>query len=216
MTKLETLIKLNNLEKQNRRNRLEDKVKQQEYYGEIEKLFDPLTKTLNENNEAWQAQGEAMQALQNQTLAVLRGNTNALNRVDYQRQRRRQSSFLEQTNPVSPVKLKYDRGETFTIDNEMFEILLLMGKQTNKQFELISVDSNSNKFKINGVDISLVPDGIKMKSKVYDFFEGFVIFIINKDLTERDIKGDENKIKQFLRDIGYKQRGDTKVIDQIL
>ena len=51
MTKLETLIELNNLEKQNRRNRLEDKLKQQEYYGEIEELFDPLTKTQNANNE---------------------------------------------------------------------------------------------------------------------------------------------------------------------
>ena len=51
MTKLETLIKLNNLEKQNRKNRLEDKLKQQEYYGEIEELFDPLIKTLNANNE---------------------------------------------------------------------------------------------------------------------------------------------------------------------
>ena len=51
MTKLETLIILNNLENQNRRNRLEDNLKQQEYYGEIEELFDPLTKTLNANNE---------------------------------------------------------------------------------------------------------------------------------------------------------------------
>ena len=34
MTKLETLIELNYLEKQNRKNRLEDKLKQQEYYGE--------------------------------------------------------------------------------------------------------------------------------------------------------------------------------------
>ena len=91
-----------------------------------------------------------------------------------------------------------------------------MGKQTNKQIELISVDPNSNKFKINGVDVSLVPDGIKMKGKVYDFSKGFALFIANKDLTERDIKGDENKIKQFLRDIGYKQRGDTKVIDRKL
>ena len=47
MTKLETLIELNSLEKQNRKNRLEDKLKQQEYFGEIEELFDPLTKTLN-------------------------------------------------------------------------------------------------------------------------------------------------------------------------
>ena len=51
MTKLETLIELNNLEKQNRRSRLDDNLKQQEYYGEIEELFDPLTKTLNANSE---------------------------------------------------------------------------------------------------------------------------------------------------------------------
>ena len=35
-------------------------------------------------------------------------------------------------------------------------------------------------------------------------------FITNKDATERDIKGDENEIKQFPRNIGYKQRGNTK------
>ena len=51
MTKLETLMELNILEKQNRRNRLEDKLKQQEYYGEIEELFDALTKTLCANSE---------------------------------------------------------------------------------------------------------------------------------------------------------------------
>ena len=38
MTKLETLIKLNSLEKQNRRNRLENKLKQQENYVDIEDL----------------------------------------------------------------------------------------------------------------------------------------------------------------------------------
>ena len=72
-----------------------------------------------------------MQALQNKTLSELRGNTNALKSVEHQRQRRRQSSFLEQTNLVSPENLKYDRGKTFTIDIEMFEISLLMSKQTN-------------------------------------------------------------------------------------
>ena len=91
-----------------------------------------------------------------------------------------------------------------------------MGKQTNKQFELISVDPNSNKFKINGVDVSLVPDGIKMKGKVYHFSKGFLMFITIKDVTERDMKEDENKIKQFLKDIGYKQRGDTKSNRSIL
>ena len=46
MTKLGKLIELNKLEKQNRKNRLEDNIKQQEYYGEIEEFFDPLTQTL--------------------------------------------------------------------------------------------------------------------------------------------------------------------------
>ena len=37
------------------------------------------------------------------------------------------------------------------------------------------------------------------------------MFNTNKDLTERDeIKGDKNNTKQFIRDIGYKQRGDTE------
>ena len=49
MTKLDKLIELNKMQK-NRKKRLEDKLKHQEYYGNIEKLFDPLTKTLNVNN----------------------------------------------------------------------------------------------------------------------------------------------------------------------
>ena len=36
------------------------------------------------------------------------------------------------------------------------------------------------------------------------------MFFTSKYVNERDIKGDENKINQFLRDISYKQRGDTK------
>ena len=67
MTKLETLIELNYLEKQNRKNRLEDKLKQQEYYGEIEELFDPLTKTLNANNETWLAVAAAQESQRNPT-----------------------------------------------------------------------------------------------------------------------------------------------------
>ena len=79
----------------------------------------------------------------------------------------------------------------------MIAILIEMGKQTNNQFQLISVDANSNKLKINSVDVSLVHDGKKMKGKVYDFSEGFVIFITNKDVTERDKKGGEDKKNSF-------------------
>ena len=58
MTKLSKILGLNKLERLNRKNRLEDKLKQQEHYGEIEELFDPLTKKLNANNEQYLALSE--------------------------------------------------------------------------------------------------------------------------------------------------------------
>ena len=71
MPKLDKLIELNSLAKQNRRIRLEDKLRQQKNYGDIVELFDPLTKTLNTNgahSKAWQAHAEIMQALQSKTM----------------------------------------------------------------------------------------------------------------------------------------------------
>ena len=94
MTKLDKLIELINLAKQNRRNRLEDKLRQQEYYGDTEVLFDPLTKTLNTNDEAWRAHGEAllanseaMQTLQNKILVELDINTRLLKALDSQQKK---------------------------------------------------------------------------------------------------------------------------------
>ena len=63
---------------------------------------------------------------------------------------------------------------------------------------------------MNDIDVYLVPDGIKKKGNVYDFSKGFAMFVIGKNVTEHDIKCDENNIKQLLRDINYKQRGDSK------
>ena len=85
MTKLE----LNKLETLNRRNRLEDKLRQQDYYGDIEDLFDPLTKTLNTN-------AESMQTLRNKTLTALDSNTNALKSLWHQQQ----NSFLDERAAV--------------------------------------------------------------------------------------------------------------------
>ena len=42
MGKLETLIEINRLKKENRTNRLEEKLIKQEYYSELEELFDSL------------------------------------------------------------------------------------------------------------------------------------------------------------------------------
>ena len=73
MTALDKLIELNNLEKENRKNRLEDKLKQQEYSDEIEEFFDPLTKTLNTHNEQNLALGEP-------TLGAIDWQTQELNK----------------------------------------------------------------------------------------------------------------------------------------
>ena len=97
-----------------------------------------------------------MQALQKKTLAALDSNTNALKSVADQQE----NSFLDERaalltlTPDPTVTLKDDRGKTIAVDNDMIDILILMGKQANKQFELISIDPNSNKFKINGLDVS--------------------------------------------------------------
>ena len=70
MTTLDKLIELNKLQKQNRKNRLEDKLKQ-EYYGYIEELFDPLTETLNANSETSLAHNAQNSALAEQTLKAI-------------------------------------------------------------------------------------------------------------------------------------------------
>ena len=58
MGKLDTLMELNRLEKENRRNRLDDKPIKQESYDEMEEFFDPLTKTVKINNEKILALGK--------------------------------------------------------------------------------------------------------------------------------------------------------------
>ena len=141
MARLDKLTELTTLDKLNTRNRLEDKLRQQEYYGDIEELFDPLTKNLNTNSEerqahseVLQAQDETMQALQNKYLAALDSNTNALKSLGHHQQ----SSFLDERaalltpTPAPPITLKDIRGEAFAVENVMIDILIQMRKPTSK------------------------------------------------------------------------------------
>ena len=123
MAKLDKFIELNSLEKQNRRNRLEDKLKQQEYYGDIEELFDPLTKTLNANTERNLALGEqtlrAMdwqnQELDKQTKMIEQTRNRALMKPDLS------NEDVEETQDIAPVY----------VDTKTAKLLLDMGAQTN-------------------------------------------------------------------------------------
>ena len=204
MTKLDKLIELNNLEKQNRRNRLEDKLKQQEYYGEIEELFDPLTKTLNANNEQNLALGE-------QTLRA----------IDWQNQ-----ELDEQTKMIEQAGFQFNEaaskiGETLKgtqdiapvfVDTKTAKLLHDMGTQTNPQLKLELIDLPTRRYKMNGVDITLEQGAFLVRNNVYEFSEGFTDFLTKSNVTYDDNIGeDENKIKRFIFDIRYDLgKGDKK------
>ena len=90
MTKQDKLINLNNLEKQNRKNRLEENLKQQEYYGDKKDLFDLLSETLHANSETWLAHNEHNLVLGEQTLRA----------IDWQNQELdKQSKMIQQADP---------------------------------------------------------------------------------------------------------------------
>ena len=175
MTKLDELIELNYLEKQNRKNRLEDKLKQQEYYGEIEELFDPLTKTLNTNSEILQAHqtqtieaigetasriGETAEQIQEavsqtgETGLRIEDNTNALKALEFSPVQQSGFSVRE------PITLPGREGKLFKLSNKMLDILANMRKQTNIQLRLIPFDANENKFTINNVPTHITLNAI--------------------------------------------------------
>ena len=76
MGKLETVLELNRIEKENVRNRLEEKLRKQKYRIEykIDELSALLTKSLDAYSETWLANGEKKFSIANQTLEALKGN----------------------------------------------------------------------------------------------------------------------------------------------
>ena len=218
MTKLDKLIELNNLEKQNRRNRLDDKLKQQEYYGEIEELFDPLTKTLNANNEQnlalseqtlraidWQNQELDKQTkMISETASQIGETASQIEQAGYQfnETASKMGETLKQTQEIAPV----------FVDTKIAKNLHKMGTQTNPQLKLNLVDLPTRRYKMNGVDITLEQGAFLVRDNIYEFSEGFIEFLTNPNVTYNDdIEEDENKIKRFLKDIRYDLgKGDKK------
>ena len=218
MTKLDKRIELNNLEKQNRRNRLDDKLKQQEYYGEIEELFDPLTKTLNANNEQnlalseqtlraidWQNQELDKQTkMISETASQIGETASQIEQAGYQfsETASKMGETLKQTQEMAPV----------FVDTKIAKNLHKMGTQTNPQLKLNLVDLPTRRYKMNGVDITLEQGAFLVRDNIYEFSEGFIEFLTNPNVTYNDdIEEDENKIKRFLKDIRYDLgKGDKK------
>ena len=222
MTKLDKLIELNNLEKQNRRNRLEDKLKQQDYSGELEEFFDPLTKTISETASQINANNEQNLALSEQTLRA----------IDWQNQELdKQTKMIEQAGSQfnetaskmgetasqigetlkGTIKQTQDIAPVY-VDTKTAKLLHDMGAQTNPQLKLELVDLPSRRYKMNGVDITLEQGAFLVRDNVYEFSEGFTDFLTKTNVTYDDkVEEDENKIKRFLKDIRYDVgKGDKK------
>ena len=199
MTKLETLIELNNLEKQNRKNRLEDKLKQQEFYGEIEELFDPLTKTLNANNETMQAHNEQTlraidwqnQELYKQTKMIEQAGSQIGETASQIQQAG--SQFNETASKISETASQI--GETLKgtmkqtqdiapvyVDIKTAKLLHDMGAQTNPQLKLELLDLPSRRYKMNGVDITLEQGRVHFYLGIMymSFQKDLLIFLLNQ------------------------------------
>ena len=190
MTKLETLIELNNLEKQNRKNRLEDKLKQQEFYGEIVELFDLLTKTLNANSEHNLALSEQTlrpidwqnQELDKQSKMIEQTRNRALMKPNLS------NEVVEETQDIAPV----------CVDTKTAKLFHDMGAQTNPQLKLVLVDLTTRRYKMNDVDITLEQGAFLVKDNIYEFSDGFINFLTKSNVTYDDNnEEDENKIKGF-------------------
>ena len=222
MTKLETLIELNYLENLNRKNRLEDKLKQQEYYGEIEESFDPLTKTLNANNEQNLALSEQIlraidwqnQELDKQTKMI--GETASQTEQAGSQFNETASKMGETASQIGEtlkgtIKQTQDIAPVY-VDTKTAKLLHDMGAQTNPQLKLELVDLPSRRYKMKGSDITLEQGAFLVRDNVYEFSEGFTDFLTKSNVTYDDkVEEDENKIKKYLKDIRYDLgKGDKK------
>ena len=222
MAKLDKLIELNSLEKQNRRNRLEDKLKQQEYYGEIEELSDPLTKTLNANNEHNLALSEQTlratdwqnEELEKQTKMI--GETASQIELAGSQFNETASKMGETASKIGEtlkgtIKQTQDIAQVY-VDTKSAKLFHDMGAQTNPQLKLELVDLPSRRYKMNGVDITLEQGAFLVRDNVYEFSEGFNDFLTKTNVTYDDkVAEDEIKIRRFLKDIRYDVgKGDKK------
>ena len=186
MTKPDNLIELNNLEKQNKRNRLEDKLKQQENYGEIEELSDPLTKTISETASQINANNEQNLALGEQTLRAIDWQNQELDKktkmIGETASQIEQSGSQFNETASKMGETASQNGETLKrtikqtqdiapvyVDTKTAKLLHDMGAQTNPQLKLELVDLPSRRYKMNGVDITLEQGVFLVRDNVYEF-----------------------------------------------
>ena len=211
MTKLNKLIEMSKLEKLNRKNRFEGKIKQQKYYGELEELFDPLTKTLNANNEQ---NLEQNLALGEQRLRAIDWPNLELDKqtkmIENIRLTRNKALMTPDLSNGAVEEARDKPG--IIVDKDTAHIIHLMTNQSNPQLKLMLGDLDIGEYKTNGVEVTYQKNAFMVRDNIYEFSDGLINFLTNPDVTNSDIREDENKIKKFLLGIGYDMgTGDKKI-----
>ena len=74
---------------------------------------------------------------------------------------------VEETQDIAPV----------FVDTKTAKILHDMGAQTNPQLNLNLVDLPTRRNKMNGVNITLEKVAFLVKDNIYEFSDGFLIFL---------------------------------------
>ena len=98
------------------------------------------------------------------------------------------------------------------VDKDTAHIIHLMTNQSNPQLKLMLGDLDIGEYKTNGVEVTYQENAFIVRDNIYEFSDGLINFLTNPDVTNSDIREDENKIEKFLLDIGYDiGTGDKKI-----
>ena len=186
MQMLEELIKLENL---NRMKRFDKKLADQEYKQELNTLFDPVIKPINQSVE----QGNKLLALtenQNEVLSTQNALLSQTNKA------------LEDQNALTQDLIDQDLSKAvWSPSQKLQQIVQQMSAQTDPQLKLIIVDANKNIFIMNNHLIRFTNESILIGNNEYRLTDGLIKFLTSKNVSRENI--DVEQVRNFLRDIDY-------------
>ena len=97
------------------------------------------------------------------------------------------------------------------VDKDTAQFINLMSVQSNPQLKLKFGNLDIGEFEMNGVKLIYQENAFIVKDKIYELSDELINFLTNPNIEHGEIEEDENKIKRFLKDIGYGLgKGDKK------
>ena len=193
MQMLEELIKLENL---NRMKRFDKKLAEQEYKEELNTLFDPVIKPINQSVE----QGNKILALTENQNEVLSTQNTLLGQTN--KALEDQNILTREQNALTQDLIDQDLSKAvWSPSQKLQQIVQQMSAQTDPQLKLIIVDANKNIFIMNNHLIRFTNESILIGNNEYRLTDGLIKFLTSKNVSRENI--DVEQVRNFLRDIDY-------------